>query len=69
MRRKTKKASSDLRGIAFVLEPVALALDLDDLGVVERAVEPGRGQFAVSGEGLVPGEKLRFEVMIAEPRS
>ena len=40
---------ADDAGLALVLEPVALALDLDDLGVMQQAVEHGRGQHAVAG--------------------
>jgi len=38
----------------FDLEAVTLALDLDDMAVVEQAVEHGGGQNAIAGEGLVP---------------
>ena len=43
---------ADDAGLTLVLEPVALALDLDDLGVMEQAVEHGRRQHTIAGEGL-----------------
>ena len=51
-------------GAALVLEPIALARDLHDGGVVQEPVEHGSGEHGVAGEGLVPGPKVRFEVRI-----
>ena len=47
----------DDTGAALVLEAIAVALDLDDLGVVQQAVEHGGCQHTVAGEGLVPGPR------------
>lgn len=46
-------------GEAFFFEAVAVALDLDDLGVVQEPVEHGRCQHAVAGEGLIPGRRAQ----------
>jgi len=35
-------------------ESVAAALDVDDVGVVQQAVETGRGQHLVTGQELAP---------------
>jgi uncharacterized protein YfaT (DUF1175 family) len=39
---------------AFVLEPKALAIDVDDNRVVENAIEHRGGKHAVAGEGAIP---------------
>ena len=47
-----------LAGLTLVLEPVALAGDLHDVGVVQETVEHGRRQRLVVGEGTRPlGER------------
>ena len=40
---------------AFVFQPVAFALYLDDVAVVQEPVQHGDRQHAVTGEGLIPG--------------
>jgi len=41
-------------GLAFLLEPVAVAADVDHGGSVEQAVERRGGQDCVAGEDLAP---------------
>ena len=46
-------------GVAFFLEPVAVAADVDDGGAVEQPVEGGGSHDGISGEDLAPvGEGL-----------
>src|SRR5690606_15333275 len=42
-------------GLPFLLEAVALAADVDDVGVVEQAVEDGACDHRVAAEDLAPG--------------
>lgn len=46
---------SDNPGLALILEPIAFALDLDDVAVVQEPVEHGGGEHAIPGESLIPG--------------
>src|ERR1700686_5406059 len=39
---------------AFVLQPVTLAADRDDLSVMEQPIEQCGGEGRVAGEGLIP---------------
>ncbi len=41
-------------GLAFVFESEAFAVDADDGGVMEDAIEHRHGQNAVAGEGRIP---------------
>src|SRR3982751_372610 len=58
-------AAGQQTGLALLLEPVALALDVDDRGVVEQPVEQRRGDdlvaenLAPAGEALVGGQQDR----------
>jgi hypothetical protein len=44
-------ASSPALRLSFVLESEALALDVDDGGVMEDAIEHRQGEHAIAGEG------------------
>ena len=44
----------ELQRLLEVPEPVAAALDVEDMGAVEQAVEDGGGQDLVAGEELGP---------------
>ena len=46
---------ADDAGHALFPQPVAVALDLDDMAVMEQAVQHRSGEHAVPGEGLIPG--------------
>src|SRR2546428_6515152 len=56
-------AAGQKTGLAFLLEAVALALDVDDRRVMQEAVEDGGGDdpvaehLAPDGEGLVRGDE------------
>ncbi len=43
-----RRGLGDDPGLAFVLEPIAVALDLDDMAVMEEPVEQGSGERAVA---------------------
>ena len=45
--------SSEQSGLALVLEPEALAVDADDGGVVEDAIEHRGGKHTVAGKGAM----------------
>jgi hypothetical protein len=47
-------AGSALQGVLEVAQPVAAALDLEDMGAVEQPVEDSRGQHLVAGEQFGP---------------
>ena len=49
-------------GAAFIFEPVALACYLHDGGVMEDAVEHGRRQHSIAGEGVSLAAKLADEL-------
>lgn len=59
-----------LAGLSFVLQAVALAADLHDVGVMQQPIQHGRRQRLVPGEGrgfnCVNGRLL---VSTIEPRS
>ena len=44
----------ELQRVLEVAEPVAAALDVEDVGAVEQAIEEGGGQDLVAGEELGP---------------
>ena len=46
--------SREESGSALVLEPKALAVDVDDDRVVQDPIEHRHGEHAVAGEGTVP---------------
>jgi len=50
----TGRRGFDDSGFAFVFESVALSSDLDDVGVMQQAVEQCGGERTVAGEGLAP---------------
>ena len=52
-----------------VAQPVAAAVDVDDVHVVEQAVEDGGGEDLVAGEDLGPVPTCLFEVRMMEPFS
>ena len=45
---------SEQPGFAFVLESEALAVDVDDSGVMKDSIEHRRGEHAVVGESAIP---------------
>ncbi len=58
---------TDDPGFAFVLEAIAVALDLNDLAVAREPIEHGGGQDLVTGDGLIPGAEA--EVRGPDPRT
>ena len=42
------------KGVLQVSEPIAAALDVDDMGVVQRSIENGRGEGSIAGKQLGP---------------
>ena len=67
--------SSEQSGLALVLESEALAIDADDGGVVQDAIEHRGGHHAVAAKASFQLRKLRFEARSVirarsrEPRS
>ena len=43
-----------MSGLALLLQSIAVSFDLDDVGVMQDAVEHGGGQCRIAAEGLIP---------------